>query len=76
MSGARDGAREPDPEWCSACSGTELTAVALVLTDGTEVTFVSCLRCEHRQWLTPGDDGAWASIPIESVLARSAKPDR
>jgi hypothetical protein len=53
-----------------------LTNVPMVLTDGTGVTFVSCQSCEGREWLTPDGDGGWSSIPIESVLARSAKRPR
>lgn len=67
---------ELGPDRCTSCGGSELTAVPLVLTDGTDVTFVSCLVCEQRQWLAQDDGGSWQSLPIESVLARSAKPTR
>jgi hypothetical protein len=77
---ARRGAEreEPDqevrrPEQCSSCSSVDLTALPMVLGDGTPVTFVSCHVCERREWLTAEDDGSWSSIPIESVLARSGK---
>ncbi len=62
-----------DPQRCSACGGGELTRLPMVLTDGTDVTFVSCQRCERREWLTSDADGTWRSIPIASVLERSAK---
>jgi hypothetical protein len=45
----------------------------MVLTDGTDVLFVSCQACERREWFEPAADG-WASIPIDSVLQRSTKP--
>ena len=48
----------------------------MVLADGTDVTFVSCHRCERREWLTADGDGGWQAIPIESVLERSARKPR
>lgn len=66
----------PRPERCSSCRSEAVTTLPMVLTDGTDVTFVSCQRCERRQWLTFEDDGTWSSIPIESVLERSAKRPR
>lgn len=65
-----------DPGRCSACRSEDLTRLPLVLTDGTDVTFISCHRCERRQWMTMTDDGLWNDIPIESVLARSARPPK
>lgn len=66
----------PRPERCSSCRSEAVTTLPMVLTDGTDVTFVSCTRCERRQWLTLEEDGTWGSIPIESVLERSAKRPR
>lgn len=65
----------PSPERCTACTSTELTRLPMVLTDGTDVVFVSCHRCERREWLTL-QDGDWDAIPIESVLERSARKPR
>jgi hypothetical protein len=45
----------------------------MVLTDGTDVVFVSCSSCEGREWFQPLPDGTWESIPIASVLERSAR---
>nr|WP_297424728.1 hypothetical protein [uncultured Actinotalea sp.] len=45
----------------------------MVLTDGTDVLFVSCQACERREWFEPAPDG-WAPLPIDSVLRRSTKP--
>ncbi|WP_155859474.1 hypothetical protein [Cellulomonas sp. KRMCY2] len=53
-----------------------MTRLPVVLTDGTDVIFMSCQRCERREWLTAAEDGVWTSIPIESVLARSARKPR
>ena len=79
MAGPADGAdatRAPDPGRCSACAGEFLTRLPMVLTDGTDAIFMSCQRCEGREWLTAAADGTWTSIPIESVLARSARNPR
>ena len=72
---AGDG-RDPEPGRCSTCGSDSLTRLPMVLTDGTDVTFQSCQRCERREWLEPMPDGSWTSIPIESVLARSARRPR
>jgi hypothetical protein len=48
----------------------------MVLTDGTEVTFVSCHRCERREWFTLDEEGSTVALPIETVLERSAKKPR
>ena len=66
----------PPPERCSSCQSPELTRLPMVLTDGTDVTFVSCHRCERREWLTLDDDGSWVSIPIDTVIERSARKPR
>lgn len=66
----------PRPERCGACGSAEVTALPMVLTDGTDVTFVACQVCEQRQWLTFADDGTWSALPIEAVLERSAKRPR
>ena len=68
--------RSPEPGRCSTCGSGSLTRLPMVLTDGTDVTFQSCLQCERREWLEPTTDGTWTSIPIESVLARSARRPR
>ena len=66
-------AAAPEPGRCSACGSDSLTRLPMVLADGTDVTFQSCLRCERREWLEALRDGTWRSIPIESVLERSAR---
>lgn len=68
--------RRPSPERCSACGSTDLTRLPMVLTDGTDVTFTSCHRCERRAWLTVDDDGQWSGLPIEAVIERSARKPR
>lgn len=65
-----------DPGTCSTCRSTDVTQLPMVLTDGTPATFVSCRRCEAREWLTPTPDGGWETIPIETVLERSARKPR
>lgn len=61
------------PQACSACRSQDLTRLPMVLADGTDVVFLSCRRCERREWFQPGPDGTWSPIPIDSVLARSAR---
>ena len=62
-------------ERCGQCGSSSLTRLPMVLTDGTDVLFVSCHACEQRQWLTE-QDGRWTALPIESVLERTQKPPR
>lgn len=75
MSTPPPGAAGPSsPERCSRCRSGALTRLAMVLTDGTDVTFVSCQACEQREWLAVDENGALAALPISTVLARAAKP--
>ena len=77
MSGTAPAAdRPPHADRCSACGSTDLTRLPMVLTDGTDVTFTSCHRCERRAWLTMDDDGSWRAMPIEVVIERSARKPR
>ena len=79
MAGPPDGAdalQAPHPDRCSSCGGEAMTRLPMALADGTDVIFLSCQRCESREWLTAAPDGSWTSIPIESVLARSARKPR
>ena len=59
----------PTPRRCTACGSSAVTQLAMDLTDGTPVTFVSCQTCEHRAWF----DAAGDEVPIESVLSRSRR---
>jgi hypothetical protein len=54
---------------CVACGSTRVTRLAMNLTDGTPVTFISCHRCEHRQWEHEG-----TLLTVETVLDRTRKP--
>jgi DNA-directed RNA polymerase subunit M/transcription elongation factor TFIIS len=57
---------------CGACGSDRLTLLAMTLTDGTPVHFVSCRACEHRTWNAVG--GVVDSVlPIDQVLARARK---
>ena len=60
------------PERCASCGASDLTRLPMVLTDGTDVLFVSCQVCEGREWLTESD-GQWESLSIDTVIARSAR---
>lgn len=59
-------------ERCASCGSGDLTRLPMVLTDGTDVLFVSCQVCEGREWLTESD-GEWVSLSIDTVIARSAR---
>ena len=66
----------PSPGLCSACGSTSLIELPIQLADGTDVTFQSCQRCESREWLEPDGPMTWMTIPIASVLERSARRPR
>lgn len=61
------------PNSCGTCRATDLTRLPMVLTDGTEVTFISCNECETHEWLVQVEDGTWRTVPIDVVLQRSAR---
>lgn len=60
------------PQRCASCGSGDLTRLPMVLTDGTDVLFVSCQVCEGREWLTESD-GQWVSLSIDTVIQRSAR---
>ena len=53
---------------CNECGGTQVTRLQMRLTDGTDVMFTSCHRCEARRW-----DADGVELSMESVLARTRK---
>jgi hypothetical protein len=55
-------------ERCPICSGSRLTRIAMVLTDGSPVDFTSCHTCEHRSWVQHG-----SPLPIDAVLDKTRK---
>jgi len=46
---------------CVACGSERVTHLAMTLTDGTPVEFVSCHRCEHKTWRDLRTGGAAGS---------------
>ena len=56
-------------EGCASCGSQQVTRLAMRLTDGTPVQFISCHRCEHRRWEHEG-----GHLSVESVLERTRKP--
>ncbi len=77
MAAKRGVARPPVPEdrlptECPECGAGDLTRVPIVLADGTDVVFVACGGCEIRAWLVE-EAATWRRIPIEHVLASSAR---
>lgn len=55
-SGARSG------QTCRSCGSERLTSLAMTLTDGSPVTFLSCHNCEHRTWAHDGTPLAFADV--------------
>ncbi len=54
---------------CHVCGGTQVTRLAMQLTDGTPVQFTSCHRCEARRW-----DADGVELSVQTVLERTRKP--
>ena len=54
---------------CAACGSARVTKIAMALTDGSPVEFVSCHSCEHRAW----SDDAGAVLPVANVLDKARK---
>lgn len=54
---------------CHACGSSQLTRLAMRLTDGTCVDFTSCRGCEARRWEQDG-----VALSVQEVLARTRKP--
>jgi len=53
---------------CEACGSDRITHLAMTLTDGTPVEFVSCHRCEHRSWTEQGEQ-----LAVGIVLDKARK---
>jgi Zn ribbon nucleic-acid-binding protein len=53
---------------CAACSSSRTTQLAMNLTDGTPVDFVSCHVCGHRSWTHEG-----VQLDMSDVLQRTRK---
>lgn len=52
---------------CGGCAGTQLSDLRIVLTDGTQVAFVTCNSCAHTGWFSA--DGA--AMSLQAVLGRA-----
>jgi hypothetical protein len=55
-------------EACEACGSERVTRIAMTLTDGSPVQFVSCLSCEHRTWQQSGK-----ALTLRRVLTKATK---
>ena len=53
---------------CGTCSGTRVTAIAMTLTDGSPVDFLSCHSCEAKSWTQNG-----SALDITTVLGKAKK---
>jgi hypothetical protein len=56
---------------CASCGSPRVTELAMTLTDGSPVDFISCHACEHRTWSQQG-----AVLRFDTVLAKARKPGR
>lgn len=54
---------------CRSCGSDRLTRLAMQLTDGTAVDFVSCHVCEERAWEHDGH-----VLDVTAVLDRTRRP--
>jgi hypothetical protein len=53
---------------CPECGSDRTTVLGMTLTDGSEVTFVSCRDCEAKRWI-----GADGELAVDDVLDRARK---
>jgi len=58
---------------CAECGSERITHLAMTLTDGTPVEFVSCHRCEHKTWVD-ASGVQHRELPVASVLDKTRKP--
>ena len=57
---------------CAGCGSERVTQLAMTLTDGTPVEFISCHRCEHKTWReTTSMQGT--ELAVDSVLDKTRK---
>ena len=54
---------------CAACGSPRVTQIAMALTDGSPVEFLSCHACEHRTW----SDACGSLLPVAHVLDKARK---
>jgi transcription elongation factor Elf1 len=53
---------------CLGCGSEHVTSIAMTLTDGSNVRFASCHRCENRWWLQDG-----TQLSFDHVIAKTRK---
>jgi len=60
----------PDvPRSCPTCGSDRATRMAVMLTDGTPVTLISCSTCDSRSWFNGSQ-----RLDLQDVVNRSTKP--
>jgi hypothetical protein len=57
---------------CAECGSERVTHLAMTLTDGTPVEFVSCHRCEHKTWVD-ASGVQHRELPVATVLDKTRK---
>lgn len=60
---------------CAGCGSERVTHLAMTLTDGTPVEFVSCHRCEHKTWVD-ASGVQHQELPVTTVLDKTRKTTR
>ncbi len=53
---------------CPECGGSRLTEIGMTLTDGSQVRFSSCHRCETRYWREAGSE-----LALDMVMDKARK---
>jgi hypothetical protein len=53
---------------CHSCGSARITELAMTLTDGSPVRFISCHTCENRAWSQAGQH-----LSFDSVLDKTRK---
>ena len=53
---------------CPTCASTRVTKIAMTLTDGSPVDFLSCHACERKSWSQSGHE-----LDIATVLTKAQK---
>jgi len=54
-------------ETCKTCASENTVSIDLKLSDETQVRFVSCHRCESKEWKLPG-----GQVSLQKVLQLTA----
>jgi formate dehydrogenase maturation protein FdhE len=68
LSAQRSPLDAPAERRCPVCDSERVTEIAMTLTDGTPVHFLSCRDCESRVWREQS-----GTLSFERVLAKATR---